>query len=261
MYCSLLCARVLQCVAMCIAMCVAVCVAVCYNVCCSVLQCVLQCVAVCCSVLQCVLQCVAVCCSVLQCVLQCVAMCVAVCCSVLQCVAGDVAVAHARISWMNNVCNTYANGYGYGEATISRLLKIIGLFCKRALSKRRYSAKKTYILRSLLCVCVYARVRSCACVWVCVLRARSLCVCMCVHARACTCVWVCLLRARFCVDNMICWAGVRNECVTHDMTRLPAWRTESTNLGPITFNQVLLETIKGHVDNSRVLGLAVCLMC
>jgi len=32
----------------------------------------------------------------------------------------------------------------YGVATISRLLQIIGLFCKRALRKRRYSAKKTY---------------------------------------------------------------------------------------------------------------------
>jgi len=31
-----------------------------------------------------------------------------------------------------------------GVATISRLLKIIGLFCKRALQKRRYSAKETY---------------------------------------------------------------------------------------------------------------------
>jgi len=29
-------------------------------------------------------------------------------------------------------------------ATISRLLKIIGLFCKRGLQKRRYSAKETY---------------------------------------------------------------------------------------------------------------------
>jgi len=29
-------------------------------------------------------------------------------------------------------------------ATISRLLKIVGLFCKRALLKRRYSAKETY---------------------------------------------------------------------------------------------------------------------
>jgi len=32
----------------------------------------------------------------------------------------------------------------YEVATISRLLKIIGLFCKRALQKRRYSAKETY---------------------------------------------------------------------------------------------------------------------
>jgi len=32
----------------------------------------------------------------------------------------------------------------YGEATISRLLRIIGLFCKRALEKKRYSAKETY---------------------------------------------------------------------------------------------------------------------
>ena len=32
----------------------------------------------------------------------------------------------------------------YGVATISRLLKIIGLLCKRALSKRRFSAKETY---------------------------------------------------------------------------------------------------------------------
>jgi len=32
----------------------------------------------------------------------------------------------------------------YGVATTSRLLKIIGLFCKRALWKRRYSAKETY---------------------------------------------------------------------------------------------------------------------
>jgi len=32
-------------------------------------------------------------------------------------------------------------------ATISRLLEIIGLFCKRALQKRRYSAKETYNLK------------------------------------------------------------------------------------------------------------------
>jgi len=34
--------------------------------------------------------------------------------------------------------------YQYGVATISSLLKIIGLFCKRALLKRRYSAIETY---------------------------------------------------------------------------------------------------------------------
>jgi len=59
----------------------------------------------------------------------------------------------------------------YGVATISRLLKIIGLFCKRALQKRRYSAKKTYHFKEAttrshpiltyclacvcMCVCVY----------------------------------------------------------------------------------------------------------
>ena len=37
--------------------------------------------------------------------------------------------------------------YTYGVATISRLLKIIGLFCKRALLKSRYSAKETYKLK------------------------------------------------------------------------------------------------------------------
>jgi len=37
--------------------------------------------------------------------------------------------------------------YRYGVATISRLLKMIGLFCKRALEKRRYSAKETYNLK------------------------------------------------------------------------------------------------------------------
>jgi len=34
--------------------------------------------------------------------------------------------------------------YTYGVAAISRLLEMIGLFCKRDLSKRRYSAKETY---------------------------------------------------------------------------------------------------------------------
>ena len=38
----------------------------------------------------------------------------------------------------------YENMFTCGVATISRLRKIIGLFCQRALYKRRYSAKETY---------------------------------------------------------------------------------------------------------------------
>jgi len=34
--------------------------------------------------------------------------------------------------------------YVYGVATISRILQILDLFCKRALQKRRYSAKEIY---------------------------------------------------------------------------------------------------------------------
>jgi len=141
----------------------------CVAVCCSVLgwymsliagascthHIVLQCVAVCCSVLQCI----AVRCGVLQCVglihvchhsaralgpltsspppplsflshwgtCACCSMlrCVAVCRSVLQCVA----VCCDDDS--GSRCS--ASGGEYGVATISRLLKIIGLFCKRAL--------------------------------------------------------------------------------------------------------------------------------
>jgi len=43
----------------------------------------------------------------------------------------------ATVHWICNVRH-------YVVATISRLLKIIGLFCKRALQKRRHSAKETY---------------------------------------------------------------------------------------------------------------------
>ena len=92
---------------------------------------VLRCVAVCCRVLPCV----AVCCSVLQRV--------AVCCSmsgpsVLQCV---VSVLQRVGCWEKKKSQKMAV---YGVATTSRLLEIIGLFCKRALSKRLYSAKETY---------------------------------------------------------------------------------------------------------------------
>jgi len=113
------------------------------------------CVAVCCSVLQCV----AVCCSVLQCV--------AVCCSVLQCVAvktlcwhntkelsanqssGFVLLSHKLSSCDNQntlllariLCHLWAcvrvllsksksQSCRYGVATVSRIDKIIGIFCR-----------------------------------------------------------------------------------------------------------------------------------
>ena len=58
---------------------------------------------------------VVLCCSVMQCV--------AVCCSLLQCVAvpySVVACADTRLPSVDK----------YGVATISRLLRIIGLFCR-----------------------------------------------------------------------------------------------------------------------------------
>jgi len=99
-------------------------------VCCSVSQCV----AVCCSVL--ILVCrgfhtflVYTCCSVLQFVALCLSVlqCVAVCCSVLQC------VAVCWVSFVGRSCLFFTHVLYYGVATISRLLKIVSLCCKRAL--------------------------------------------------------------------------------------------------------------------------------
>ena len=85
-------------------------------------------------VLQCVLQCVLYC--VLQCALQCVAkvgctcdVCVCVC----VCVINKESELRLFVMWhtIKGVCiETFT---WYGVATISRLLKIIGLFCKRDL--------------------------------------------------------------------------------------------------------------------------------
>jgi len=82
-------------------------------------------------------------------------------------------------------------------ATISRHLKIVGLFCKRALQKRLYSAKETYNFkeptnRSHLLLCnVWVRVCMCMLLglfWWCLHRPHSkalvcLCVCVCVCVR------------------------------------------------------------------------------
>jgi len=54
-----------------------------------------------------------------------------------------------------------SRGMWYGVATISRLLKMLGLFCTRTLQKRLYSAKETYNFkeptnRSHPIYCIYA---------------------------------------------------------------------------------------------------------
>ena len=70
----------------------------------------------------------------------------------------------------------------YRVASVSRIDKIIGLFCKRALYKNRYSAKETYNLidptdRSHPTVeatrCTHVYLYMCVCVCACV------CVCVC----------------------------------------------------------------------------------
>jgi len=80
------------------------------------------------------------CCSVLQCV--------AVCCSVLQCLSYErVCSSYERRSEMSrdNMMNIlFRMLNSYRVALVSRIDKIIGLFCKRALLKRRYFAKETY---------------------------------------------------------------------------------------------------------------------
>jgi len=63
----------------------------------------------------------------------------------------EVNVQHtAQISTQKSSVEGFTYEYsnvGYGVATISRLLRIIGLFCKRALYKLRYSAQETYCFK------------------------------------------------------------------------------------------------------------------
>jgi len=65
-----------------------------------------------------------------------VLLCVAACCSVLQCSV----VCCCRVVQFVSVCRSVSY---YVVASVSRIDKIIGLLCKRALQKRRYSAKET----------------------------------------------------------------------------------------------------------------------
>jgi len=58
----------------------------------------------------------------------------------------DLRYSHLCLTSKPCVCQmcSWATNSSYGVASISRLLKIIGLFCKKSLLKRPYSAKETY---------------------------------------------------------------------------------------------------------------------
>jgi len=111
----------------------------------------------------------------------------------------------------------------YGVATISRLLKMIGLFCKRALQKRRYSAKGTYNFKEptnrshskseygygesggcaplstyvrvavCTCVCIHIHVYTYTYVLQCVIY-TCVAVCVAVCVGVCWCVLQCVLK-------------------------------------------------------------------
>jgi len=140
------------------------------------------------------LQCVAVCCSVLQCV--------AVCCSVLQCVAVYCRnhITHTYVSQNMNTssCDTHTytshvthmhmsniicmvsrthyfaetfcwHGFcWYGVATITRLLKIVVLFCRESSLLHGFFAKETYDFKDPTNrshpICVWERVSG---IWIC----------------------------------------------------------------------------------------------
>jgi len=137
-------------------MCVYVCVCVCVYVCVCVCMCVCVCVCVCALICLCMSECMCVC-SLKKWITRtiinhksprftdhsyvymCAFMCVCVCLSVWKWTC--VHVCACACACMLKINRTY-----YGVATISRLLKTIGLFCKRDLLNKRSSAKETYNL-------------------------------------------------------------------------------------------------------------------
>ena len=50
-------------------------------------------------------------------------------------------------SYVQKFISKYVYRSGYGVATISRMLKNLGLFCKRDLQKRPIFCKETYIFK------------------------------------------------------------------------------------------------------------------
>jgi len=153
----------------------------------------------------------------MMCMHMCVCVTACVCIHVYICVYVCVCSGYVGSCFKYTQVYTYTNTNmyitrHYGVATVSRIDKIIGLFCKRALQKRRYSAKDTYILidptdrsHPILKECVNVNngdnesveflhrpggeiFSACVCVCVCVCVSVFMCVC----ARVCVCVFMCI---------------------------------------------------------------------
>ena len=140
------------------------------------------------------------------CVYMCMCVCVLVCVRVCMCVYVCVCV-FKRV-----------------KTSCCRLLKIIGLFFKRALQKRIYSTKETYdswqVIRQLapcllllcrFCVCVYLYM--CACVLVCVFACVYVCVCACVCVNACITAIFANCRVNVCGCACVCMCAFEYVCV------------------------------------------------
>ena len=90
----------------------------------------------------------------------------------------------------------------YGAATISRLLKIRSLFCKRALQKKLYSAKKTYNSRMADIRVLYDICALLCCMYVCMYSCINMCMCKYVFMCVCVCVCVCMVYSSFCCGQV-----------------------------------------------------------
>jgi len=66
------------------------------------------------------------------------------CVCVCMCVRESVCIAWEGHTYIHSYIHICTHTSRYRVATMRRLLKITGLFCKRALEKRLYSAKQTY---------------------------------------------------------------------------------------------------------------------
>jgi len=120
----------------------------------------------------------------------CVCICICTCVCVKICVKISVATCRAVCS---AICNMNMECTCYGLATITRLLKITGLFCRIAecsLFSRALLRNRPMILRSLLIVAT-PYVYMCVCINICTCVRKYVCMCVCMYVcmYVCMCAW------------------------------------------------------------------------